>query len=403
MKSPPPASGPFQLVYLSVRPHLLERSLESLVRHYGADRAVVLTADRLKPEMEAVLAKHGLAPVVLTDSQVLADHESYSDHGERNSRLRAALYLRDEIEDFFLALDDDSVLLRDLPDDYFVAGGRMVARYCQSAMSRWKASSLDGPTSFDKLQWSTAGLLLREGFGELCFAAHQPQILDKVCVNAVLAEFLPMHDGPADEWSLYFNVACARQPDRFDVRPATTLFWPESFDSWLPDWFEDDARFENHYPWLYEDGGALAKCGIGFDCDWRIKRQWAAARYAAGHAQRMLNELSCGEPPLLSLKEDGGSALASNARQLFGFPGAILKLAVDVGDAADQRVDYTVLKANNPVADSMSPRQSVGARQDLAVRLPAEAGEYALVIKWVLKGKATYLSLPLFVLPYPAL
>ncbi|MCG6857997.1 MAG: hypothetical protein LJE67_08015 [Salaquimonas sp.] len=397
---PPPDSGPLQLVYISVRPELIVRSFASFIAHYRADRAVVLTADNRKREMEAVFSGLGCEVAVLTDSEVLPGHGDIPEHAERNCRLRAALFLRDEVEDFFLALDDDCILLRPLPADHFVANGHMVARYSHPSLSRWKAGSFDEPTSFDRQQWNTGELLAAAGLPERCYAAHQAQILEKARVNAIYAEFLPQIFGPVDEWALYFNVACAREPDKFIQQTATTLFWPESFDSWLPDWFDDDVHFENHYPWLYEPDGALAQAGIASDSDWRIKRGWVAARYAAHHAQRLLNELSNGVYPSIRL-DPGGPAITSQTGQLFGFPGMILKVAVECDGR--QPLAHSVLTGDRPVAGSLSPEQCVGPRHDLAIRLPEEVGEYTVVFKWQTAAKPAFLALPLFVLPYPRL
>lgn len=396
-----PSKDPLQLVYISARPDRIARSIGSFRRYYAADRVVVLTADAMKAKMVSALDGLGIAATVLADGEVLAEHGRYAEHAERNCRLRAALYRHDSVEDVFLAMDDDCILLRELPDDHFVDNGRMVARYSHPTLSGWKSASFGEPTSFDRQQWNTAEMLAGAGLPEKGFAAHQAQIIDKAAVNAVFDEFLPGASGPICEWGLYFNAVCARQPDRFVARPTTTLFWPESFDSWLPDWFEDEFRFENFYPHLYERGGALAEAGLTPDSDWRLKRTHATAQYAAHHAQRMLNELSNGETPSITLAEDNARGLVSNAGQLFGFPGMILKLPIGAGDGRSCRMDYAILEDGRPVAESASPTQEVGPRADLAVRLPPRTGEFALVIRNGTGNAASHLSLPLFVLPWP--
>ena len=79
----------------------------------------------------------------------------------------------------------------------------------------------------------------------------------------------------------------------------------------------------------------------------------------------------------------------------------LLKIAVQTHEDARQPVDHSILCDGRPVAGSVSPRQEVNARHDLAIRMPGEVGEYAAVFKWSYAGEPAYLSLPLFVLPYP--
>jgi len=400
MNSGPP-SGALQLVYISLRPDLVAESLASFKRHYRADRAVILTGDGNEAPMRAALARAGFSGTVVEDSQLLPGHRRYGAHAERNIRLRQALYRHAAVEEYFLALDDDCILLHELPADHFVAAGRMIARYTHPSLDRWKSSPLGDPGSFDLQQWNTHAILSAAGLPEIGYAAHQAQIMDKATVNGVYEEFLKNANGPVCEWALYFNVAVAREPARFVAKPATTLFWPESFDSWLPERFEADIHFENRYPWMYQPGGALASSGLKNDSDWRLKAGWAAARFAVRHSLRQINELANGAPPQLTLT---AGAMASNAGQLFGHPGLILKLGVDCPPGDREPVEYAVLSNGSPVAECASPVQRVGPRQDLAVRLPREPGEYIFVAKWAAAGKEpAYLSLPLFVLPCPPL
>ncbi len=391
------AQQPFQLVYLSDNAARLRQSLTSFIEHYRADRVVVLCPERSAAEMRSLMDDLALEGVVLTDEQLIPGNSIPTDHSSRNFRLRRALYKTKELEPLFLSLDDDCVLLRKLPDDYFVCNGRIVARYSHNSLSNWKADGVHEPTSFDNSQWQTGELLTEQGYTDLGFSAHQAQLVEKKTVNEIYYSLAQFENFAGDEWSIYFNIALKIYPDLFVAKQTTTLFWPMRYAAWLPGWFEDEIWFENRYDEVYESGGIAQKSGIGPDTDWRHKVRFCKAGYATYHAQRLMNELSNGQIPMV----DFGSEVTSSVNQLFGLPGIILKLNVDTNDGNEISAQYLITEGSKPVPETASLTQTVSNKRSLALKLPNEPGEYCLTIGGTKSSKIQPLSLPLFILPFP--
>ena len=219
-----------QLVVLSARPGALRTSLA----HWRAkapwlDRVLIVT-----PEPVA-----GLACVLDRD---LLGGPGPADHSARNYALRAALATCDAVDDVFVSADDDSRPLVDVPATTFVRDGRY-RRFAFGSLDDWEARA----TSMDNCLLATRQVLALHGLPRRAYAAHMPQVVDKVLwaeVVALFAAAAARH--PLDEWSTYLNAAPALHPQRFeDPEPYLTLGWPDDAATWQPLLDQGALLFEN--------------------------------------------------------------------------------------------------------------------------------------------------------------
>ncbi len=214
-----------QIVFLSARPAMLAGTLRHVRAHQPwADRLLVVTPSRLRTEMAAL----GLD--VVTDEELLGG-PGPADHSHRNYALRAALGACAAVDDVFLASDDDSRPLVDLPETTWVRAGRH-RRYTFGHLDDWDQRA----TSYDACLLASRAVLALHGLPRLAYAAHMPQVMDKSLLVEVTALFAPAAARhPLDEWATYFNAAGALHPDRFDEpEPYVTLGWPDDTATWQP-------------------------------------------------------------------------------------------------------------------------------------------------------------------------
>lgn len=348
-----------QLVYISIRPESLQRSLLSLKKfgHLGA--VVVLTSEAMKGAVEAVLASLGVAGVVLCDEDLFVGEEIPADHQERNFQLRKRLYGNAAIEPVFLSLDDDAILLKPLPANHYGDQQNYKGYYYFSSMAKWRASPF-GMTSYDEGQWRTSALLTAHGYGDKSFSAHQPQIIEKRLVQEIYSEYANCVAGGVDEWSLYFNVCLNRYSNRFRAVPVTTLNWPEDYSSWMPGWFASEVHYMNYYPG--NDAANDPSAGL---------LNYAAA-YDKYHAQRLIGGVA--KPMTLAVTEDNVVA---------GLPGLWIDINVNQAMAG---VGYRICAGDALVVDGSRDVQAVSPRAPLKVKMPLEPGEYELCVFWVESG-----------------
>ena len=384
-----PANRDLQLVIISARPDDLAVSLAGFGRHLGSRRALVAAPAAAHAAIRAL--KTGIDIALLDDEEILPGASRIADHATRNFALRRALYAHAAADPVFIAADDDSLMLRPLSGSHFFDRGKLVCRYSHASMAAWKCSPFEPPRSYDRSQWETAARLAARGMADFGFGAHQAQAIVKADFAEAMAAIAGGERAALDEWSAYFNYALHRWPDRYRALASTALFWPGRYGSWMPDWFDTGVWFENYYASNYEPGGPASEAGIARDADWRIKRDFCAAGYAAARMAHMLNELSCGAPLRL---ETGAQGLRLNASRMFGLPGVVLRICAE----AERRANYVVRRRGRPLAECASPPQRIGARSDLCIRMPAAPGEYEVELS---VGGST-IRLPLLVLPVPA-
>ena len=249
-----------QMVFLSVRPEILDLSLLSVRQNLGfIDRIVVLTSPEARTKIEAVAIRHFPEAQILTDD-TLAGADLPADHQARNTWLRKHLYAHPAIEPNFLAADEDSLALRPLEREYFQKSDVHMAYYFLEDMGTWLAGS-PKPTSFDRGLRNSWRLLAEAAYPKRAFSSHMPQIVNKSLANETFERFVVDRDHAAlDEWSLYFNVASQLYPRHFLAKPYGTLGWPMRTGDWLPELAPHEPAFENYYPQNYDaaEGGMFA-------------------------------------------------------------------------------------------------------------------------------------------------
>lgn len=371
-----------QLVYISISTENIQRSLQSFVLHAGSKRILVLTKDTMRQEMQEVLDTLQLDGVVLCDEDVLDSATlDERDHQARNFALRRALYCRDEIDEHFIAADDDCILLRPLPDNHFLDNGKFVGKQSFPSMSKWMASPF-GPTSYDKGQWQSASLLRSYGYADVAYSAHQAQLLNKTIVGEIYREFSTTSVKNIDEWSLYFNVAERRYPNKFSCRPSTTLYWPNDCSSWVPAWFDSEVYFENYYPSNYAEGGPACMAGISDDANWQVKLLHCQSGYTQYAFQNLLGQLLPSAPCVLQQTRgpEGVAHLAVEHGVLSALPDLWLRIPFQ-GSDSDIALGYQIHAGDRLVVNGVPDVQRVSHNTGLMIKMPALPGEYSLTVR----------------------
>jgi glycosyltransferase involved in cell wall biosynthesis len=349
-----------QLVYISIRPDSLRRSLASFIKYGHEGAVVVLTSSTLRSDIETVLTSLDVMHSVLCDEDLFAGEVIPTDHQERNFQLRSRLYDSPIVENIFLSLDDDAILLNALQDTHYVDVGKYSGYYFYSSMANWNSSPF-GITSYDEGQWRTASLLLAYSYGDKSFSAHQPQIIDKHIVREIYTEYAGCVAGGVDEWSLYFNVGMARYCNKFSVRAVTTLNWPEDYSAWLPGWFSNEVHYMNYYPGTSSGGDDVVSL---------LKYSSAYDKY---HAQRIIGSVA-------------GSVSFSDVEfnMVAGLPGIWVDIKVEDPMSG---VGYRICSGGAIIVDGSRDVQSISVKSPLKLKMPAEPGTYQLHVFYVEDGK----------------
>ncbi|MCA1711197.1 MAG: hypothetical protein LC789_05970 [Actinobacteria bacterium] len=237
-----------QLVVLSARVPMLAGTLRHVRAHLPwLDRVLVVTPERLRAGVAA------LGVDVVTDEELLGG-AGPADHSHRNYVLRAALASCAQVDDAFLAADDDNRPLVDLPVETFVRNGRY-RRYAFGHLDDWEQRA----TSYDACLLASRGVLGLHGMPRLAYASHMPQVVDKALLAEVTALFAVAAERHAlDEWATYFNAAPFLHPDRFEEPEAyVTLGWPDDTSTWQPMRDPGALLFENCFLEHYAPGGVF--------------------------------------------------------------------------------------------------------------------------------------------------
>lgn len=241
-----------QIVYLSARSDAMRHTLE-FVEHFMPfiKRALILCPDGMADKMSRQY-QGGLEITCITDSQLLNGRTLPEDHTCRNFLLRCLAMSRPELDDEFIMSDDDYRPLVEVDLSFFVREGRFQAFYFYD-LDEW-ADVVRDPTSYDYSMLRTNAFLKQNGYPNLQYASHMPQIIRKKWYLDMLKEHPGLEETGCDEWSTYFNYSIKHHPEAFDVRPYTTLSWPEMITSWYPMVEPPRYVFENFYDFLYEEG-----------------------------------------------------------------------------------------------------------------------------------------------------
>ena len=234
---------PKQLVYISIRPDLLCRSILSFIEKADFITSfVVLTSNDCYSEMCSAISQINADVTVIKESDLnivsLPD-----DHQERNTYLRSILYSSEHIEDNFIACDDDYLVIEKCTVDIFWKNG-MHNAYCFFENGHLWLGGFPSPTSFDEGIWRTSQFLEEYVFDVKLYNSHMPQIINKKVSGYI---FKRTKGFALDEWSSYFNIAKHLYPNRFADFNYISMGWPCNADSWLPSIIPDHVLFENHY------------------------------------------------------------------------------------------------------------------------------------------------------------
>jgi hypothetical protein len=367
-----------QLVYISTNLHNVEKSLDSFLLHATVKDVVLMTRQAQRDEFTAALNARQLKHTILCDEEVLMDAQvNVTDHVERNFLLRECLFARPEVDEVFVALDDDCILLRPLPENHFIKNEKYVGKYFYSDMTTWKASPF-GQSSYDRGQWHT-GLIMREhGYPRLAYSSHQAQLVHKAAFAEAAQEFRNIQPRCFDEWGFYFNIVAHRYSNMQDSARCTTLFWPMSYSSWVPEWFESQIYFENYYEINYEPGGVAYETGIRFDSNPKLKQLVCEEAYTKYGAQRIAADMVHAKVTLPSIENSFG-IIESAA---IGVPGLWCRLSSSTAfELRDVIYEVTDRSSGQIVVDGTRNGQLLSARSGLMVRVPLRAGSYIVTIR----------------------
>jgi len=241
-----------QIVYLSARADAMLHTLE-YVEHFMPfiKRVLILCPDAMADEMKRNY--HGqLIVTCLTDSELLNGRVLPADHSCRNFLLRCLAMSRPELDDEFIMSDDDYRPLYQIDLSFFIRNGRYQAFYFYD-LDRWP-DVVREPTSYDLSMLRTNEFLKRNGYPNLQYASHMPQIIRKEWYLDLLREYPGLEETGCDEWSTYFNYSVRHYPEAYDVRPYTVISWPELITSWYLMVEPPEYTFENFYEFLYSEG-----------------------------------------------------------------------------------------------------------------------------------------------------
>ena len=235
--------SPRQVVYISIRPDGVFRSLTSVVRHmHFIDSAVILTSDECYDRLVIITADLPIDVSILRESE-LGISELPDDHQTRNTYLRRKLYSHESIDPNFIAFDDDSFALKDIGVEDFLSNGRHKAYYFYGKGEDWLGAYPDG-TSFDRGIWRTTRYLRSSGYDTRLYNSHMPQIINGGIAVLILERTA---DLGFDEWSVYFNMAKHLYPAYFEDCVYRAIGWPEIEAPWVPVAMPVNPIFMNFY------------------------------------------------------------------------------------------------------------------------------------------------------------
>ncbi len=250
-----------QIVYLSNRPAVLASTLAAVGRFMPwITTAMVCAPSGQHQAISRLLADAWPGDLTLVDDAAISGRSEAElqamDHVTRNVTLRRGLIENDHTADTFILSDDDYRPLVQVPLTDFVGADGRHQGYFFYDLAEWPGDQ----TAFDQAQIRTLATLRILDRPTLAFGSHMPQVMTADRWRAAFAESDRVGAGNlVDEWSLYFNLSIAADPEAFtEPLPFRTLAWPQWPHQW-PHWVKPHPiRFENHYPEHEEPGGLFA-------------------------------------------------------------------------------------------------------------------------------------------------
>lgn len=251
-----------QIVYLSARQEALLNTLAYVEEYMPFIReAVVLCPDQMAKELPERYQGR-LVMRCVSDSELLNGHELPEDHADRNFFLRCLAMRRPELHDEFIMSDDDYRPMKEIGEDVFLFEGRYQGYYFYD-LDMWP-EMVSEASSYDKGMFRTNEFLKRNGYPNLQYASHMPQIINKHWFLDILARHPEIATLGLCEWAVYFNCAVKMHPESFDVRPYVTMCWPGHASDWSQLMVPKEYLFENFYEELYEEEGIFAGMSVTF-------------------------------------------------------------------------------------------------------------------------------------------
>ena len=276
-----------QIVYLSNRPDVLSGTLAAVARNMDWIDDVLICApgDEHSAFRAAINSEPNVAINLVADTDVAGIPGSSltgMDHVTRNVTLRRGLIEGGLTNETFILSDDDYRPLTKIPVTDFIATDGRHCGYFFYDLAEWPGDT----TPFDLAQIRTLAILRLLDRPTLAFGSHMPQVMTVDKWVAAFAESDRVGGGTlVDEWSLYFNLSMASDPDWFcEPQPFRTLAWPEWPHQWRHWVRPHPIRFENFYPQHEQPGGLFAGMtspSTDADAIERIAR-WREAEVAIG-------------------------------------------------------------------------------------------------------------------------
>lgn len=233
-----------QAVIISIRPEKMLRLINSIREKCTfLTEAIILTSDIMYKRMFELMRTTGFKIKLIKESDLNLT-QLPGDHLRRNTYLRMNLYNNSFVDDDFIAMDDDSIIVDEVRESDFIDDHRHIGYYFKEDGQNW-LGAFPMPTSFDEGIFRTINYLKENDLTTYLFNSHQPQIINKNISNIVL----PIADKfGLDEWSSYFNIGKHLFPENFKFLNYITAGWPIDSSNWLPTAPPEKVKFFNDFP-----------------------------------------------------------------------------------------------------------------------------------------------------------
>ena len=254
-----------QMVYLSARPDDLLETLPYVEKFMPFIKRIVVLCPESKIDKLMTEYKGNLKLKCISDDILLNGSALPKDHAKRNFYLRCLSMSRKEIDEIFIMSDDDYRPIEEIDITIFIKDNKYQAYYFYD-LDEWPLN-IAKPTSYDIQMYNTNRFLKENGYPNLQYASHMPQVVRKDWYLEMLNEYPGLELEGCDEWSTYFNYSIHKYPEQFDVRSYITMSWPEMLTSWDITVFPKKFAFENYYDFKYKKDGSFEGLNTNFNND----------------------------------------------------------------------------------------------------------------------------------------
>lgn len=242
-----------QVVFLSARPAPFLETIPYVEHFMPFITEVVVCCPEHMAEYLGERYRGRLKLTTITDDQLLDGRELPHDHTTRNFFLRCLMMHRPELHDEFIMFDDDYRPVHEITEEVFFRDDRYQVYYCvDTAYWNYVATTL---FSYDLSMFRTLRFMREHGYATYQYSGHQPQVINKLWYQEMIARYPGCEMLGLDEWSTYFNYCAQHYRDHIEVKPYITLNWPNSGGCWELGAVQEDYIFENFYRENYKPGG----------------------------------------------------------------------------------------------------------------------------------------------------